>query len=47
MASANNDNGTKLSEDDHQNTKLVEEVEIEAEEEIEEDQRLCLRADTS
>jgi hypothetical protein len=43
MASANNDKGKKLSEDDHQKPELEEEVEIEAEEEIEEDQRLCLR----
>jgi hypothetical protein len=31
-------------EDNHQNPKLKEEVESEAEEEIEEDQRLCPRA---
>jgi hypothetical protein len=44
MASANNDKGKKLSEDDHQNPELEEEVEIETEEEIEEDQHPCLRA---
>jgi hypothetical protein len=41
MASANNDKEKTPSEDDHQNPKLKEEVESEAEEEIEEDQRPC------
>jgi hypothetical protein len=44
MASANNDKEKMPSEDDHQNPKLKEEVESEAEEEIEEDQRSCPRA---
>jgi hypothetical protein len=44
MVSANNDKGKKPSEDDHQNPKMEEEVEIEAEEEIEEDQHSCPRA---
>jgi hypothetical protein len=43
MVSANNDKGKKPSEDDQQNPKLEEEVGIEAEEEIEEDQRSCPR----
>jgi hypothetical protein len=38
MASANNSKGKKPSEDDYQNPELEEVVEIEAEEEIEEDQ---------
>jgi hypothetical protein len=42
MASANNEKGKMPSEDDHQDPKLKEEVESEAEEEeIEEDQRPC------
>jgi hypothetical protein len=44
MASTNNDKEKTPPEDDHQNPKLEEEVEIEAEEEIEEDQRPCPRA---
>jgi hypothetical protein len=43
MASANNDKEKTPSEDDHQNPKLKEGVESEAEEEIEEDQRSCPR----
>jgi hypothetical protein len=34
MASANNDKGKKLLDDDRQNLELEEEVDIEAEEEI-------------
>jgi hypothetical protein len=45
MASANNDKEKTPSEDDHQDPKLKEEVESEAEEEeIEEDQRSCPHA---
>jgi hypothetical protein len=44
MAFANNDKGKKLSKDEHQNPEQEEEVEIEAGEEIEEDQCPCLRA---
>jgi hypothetical protein len=43
MASANNDKEKTSSEDDHQDPKLKEEVESEAKEEIEEDQRPCPR----
>jgi hypothetical protein len=43
MASTNNDKGKNLLDDDHQNLELEEEVEIEAKEEIEEDQHSCLR----
>jgi hypothetical protein len=45
MASTNNDKEKTPSEDDHQDLKLKEEVESEAEgKEIEEDQRLCPHA---
>jgi hypothetical protein len=47
MASTNNDKGNTPSEDDHQNPELEEEVKIEAEEVIEEDQHMCLRATIS
>jgi hypothetical protein len=44
MASANNDKEKTPSKDDHQDPKLKEEVESEAEEEeIEEDKRPCPR----
>jgi hypothetical protein len=41
MASANNDKEKTPSEDDHQDPKPKEEVESEAKEDIEEDQRPC------
>jgi hypothetical protein len=44
MASANNNKEKIPSKDDHQNPKLKEEVEGEAEEKIEEDQHPCPRA---